>query len=64
MQKTKYDSINEEFTKKAKQDPKYQIFLDWLTSNGSIIDPRVEYPVAFGPRGYIGVATAGDIESY
>lgn len=64
MQKTSYDSINWDLTNKAQQDPKYQIFLDWLIENGSCIDPSVKYPVAFGPRGYIGVATSSDIESY
>lgn len=61
MYSSKYDEINEELTNKARQDPKYNVFLDWLTSNGAIIDPCIEYPVAFGPQGYIGVATNKDI---
>ena len=56
MQKVDYESINVALTNKCQTDLKYQIFLEWLLENGAKIHPSVKYPVAFGPRGYIGVA--------
>jgi hypothetical protein len=41
MHSSKYDEINQELTNKARQDPKYNVFLDWLISNGAIIDPSI-----------------------
>ena len=56
-----YNARNEALTAQAKSDPKYAIFLKWLVQNGAVINPCVEYPVAFGPRGYIGIATTEDL---
>ena len=55
-----WEEINLELTEKAQNDSKYIAFKDWLIENGVKMD-GVDYPVAFGPLGYIGAAASKDI---
>lgn len=49
------DEVNIELTKEAQKDKRYQIYLEWLKKNGALFE-NIEFPVAFGNTGYIGVA--------
>ncbi|KAL4489194.1 hypothetical protein ABPG72_006258 [Tetrahymena utriculariae] len=49
------DEVNVELTKEIQKDKKYQVYLDWLKKNGALFE-NIEFPVAFGNSGYIGVA--------
>jgi hypothetical protein len=53
------DEINIPLTEKAKKDPKYIQYLEWLTTNGVKMH-GIDFPVAFGPYGYIGIATKNE----
>lgn len=54
------NEINVELTEKAKKDPKYHAYRTWLTQKG-VLWKDIDFPVAFGPSGVIGVAAAKDI---
>lgn len=53
--------VNEEATKRLKEDPKTVKFLAWCDKHGVVRD-SLDWPVAFGPRGdIVGVAAKKDI---
>lgn len=49
------NEVNVELTAEVRKDKKYAIYLDWLRKHGAVFE-NIEYPVAFGNCGYIGVA--------
>ncbi|EGR33354.1 SET domain protein [Ichthyophthirius multifiliis] len=56
----KYDELNIELTQKAQNDQNYIRYIKWLKDGGAIFD-NIEFPVAFGPTGYIGVIAKEEI---
>lgn len=54
------NEINLELTEKVKKDPKYDAYRTWLKEKG-VLWKDIDFPVAFGPSGVIGVAASKDI---
>lgn len=55
--------INPAKTEELKNNPKYQRYLKWVRENGLIAN-GVDFPVAFGSLGYLGLAANKDIPPY
>lgn len=64
MENENFDGKNDYLSESASNDPKYKVFMKWLIDNGTILDSRIQYPTAFGSRGYIGVSASESINSY
>lgn len=64
------DDINWELTNKLKAEPKYIAFNNWAKENGVIMpnviilyNQQVNYPVAFGTEGLIGIAAKNNLHA-
>lgn len=55
-----FAEINDMATIELKQDPKYINFVNWALDNGAKF-PRLDYPVAFGKNGLVGIGAKEDI---
>jgi len=51
-------------TKYLRENQKYKNFTEWLRNNGAIYESSLNYPVAFGPFGLVGVSAKEDIDNY